>query len=441
MKKNDLTTGNVMSVLMALALPIMGSSLLQFTYNLVDMLWIGHLGSGAVASIGSASFFINLGYAISSLIMVGTGIKVAHCMGKKDQRAMAEYIQIGIRSTAILAGVYAILLMVLGKGLIGFFKLDDIKVARQAYHYLVWSAPMIFFACFNQLFTRLFASMGNTKSALWISAIGVVINMLLDPIFIYLLGWGVNGAAVATLIANAFMLMLYVQMGRSVFSLQLSRKRDWDKFKEISRLGAPMAYQRILFTVINILLAKLIATFGAEAVAAQKIGVQIEAVTYMVTGGLNGAVASFVGQNYGAKVYERLHQGYRAALVVGCGYAMCCATIFWLLPKQLAYLFVKEEGTLMITASYLVIIGYSQVFNAMEMVTSGLLTGIGKPKISSMVSVVFTTLRLPIAYLCVQYMGLNGIWWSITISTIIKGSVLVGIYLMHIRKQLKEVVA
>ena len=85
MKKVDLTKGNVAKVLLMLALPIMGSSLLQFTYNLVDMLWIGHLGSKSVASIGSASFFINLGSAIGALIVTGAGIKVAHAMGSKDK--------------------------------------------------------------------------------------------------------------------------------------------------------------------------------------------------------------------------------------------------------------------------------------------------------------------------------------------------------------------
>ena len=184
------------------------------------------------------------------------------------------------------------------------------------------------------------------------------------------------------------------------------------------------------------MLAKLIASFGAGAVAAQKIGVQIESVTYMVTGGLNGAVASFIGQNFGAKKYQRIQKGYQAAIIVGCVYAALSSVVFWGVPEQLAGLFVKELDTIAITAGYLRIIGYSQVFNAMEMVTNGLLTGIGKPKIPSYVSVIFTALRLPMAYVCVIYLGVEGIWWSITLSTILKGSVLVSIYLLKIKKQL-----
>ena len=76
MKKVDLTKGKVISVISALALPIMGSSLLQFTYNMIDMMWVGRLGSDAVASIGSSSLYINIGNAINSLVVIGTGIKV-----------------------------------------------------------------------------------------------------------------------------------------------------------------------------------------------------------------------------------------------------------------------------------------------------------------------------------------------------------------------------
>ena len=84
MKKVDLTQGNVLSVIAALAIPIVGSSLLQFTYNIVDMLWVGGLGSNAVASVGSSSFFTGLGYSINTLVVIGAGIKVSHALGRNE---------------------------------------------------------------------------------------------------------------------------------------------------------------------------------------------------------------------------------------------------------------------------------------------------------------------------------------------------------------------
>lgn len=441
MKKVDLTRGKVMPVLLTLALPIMGSSLLQFTYNLVDMLWIGHLGSDAVASIGSSSFFTALGYAINALIMIGTGIKVAHSVGKEDIEEAKDYIHAGMTLSGVIGTLYAMILLIFGKSFIGFLHLNNADVAQNAYIYLAWCAPMLFFGFFNNVFSRIFASLGNTKSALKISTVGIAINIMLDPILIYILGWGVAGAAIATLIANVVMFGAYLVVGKSFLHYDFKKKVDLQKVGEITRLGTPIAFQRILFTLINIMLAKLIATFGSDAVAAQKIGVQIESVTYMVTGGLNGAVASFIGQNFGAKKYERLHKGYQTALGIGIIYAAVSAIVFWVFPETLASLFVKETTTISIAADYLRIIAYSQIFNGMEMVSNGFLTGIGKPKIPSYVSVIFTALRLPMAYVCVRYLGVSGIWWSITISTILKGSVLYGIYKFKIAKELKNIAA
>ena len=436
MKKIDLTKGNVMKVLLALALPIMGSSLLQFTYNLVDMLWVGRLGSDAVASIGSSSFFISLGYAINALIMVGTGIKVSHCMGKADHVAMKEYIHTGVLLTAFTGLIYMSILIIFGKGLIGFLNLKDQKIVREAYLYLAFSGPMIFFAFFNNLLTRIFASLGNSKTAFKVNTVGVIANVILDPLFIYGMKWGVVGAAIATLVANILMFLLYLRKSKGEIDFRFNKKIDLSKIKEITILGSPIAFQRILFTLINILLAKMIATFGADAVAAQKIGLQIESITYMVTGGLNGAVASFVGQNYGARKYDRMRKGYLTALAIGSIYAALSAVIFLVFPEQLTSWFVDKGMTIAIASSYLKIIAYSQIFNAMEMVTNGFLTGIGKPKIPAIVSILFTALRLPIAYICVRYLGLEGIWWSITLSTILKGSVLVGIYQFKIKREL-----
>lgn len=292
MKNIDLTKGRVMSVLLALALPIMGSSLLQFTYNIIDMFWIGHLGTHAVTSIGSSSFFINLGYSINALIMIGTGIKVSQCMGKGDEEGVYAYIRQGMQMSMIIGLIYGLALIVFGKSFIGFLKLNDQSVENNAYLYLLWSAPMLWFACLNQLFARIFASLGNSKSAFRISLLGIGLNIVLDPLFIYGFKWGIIGAAIATLLANVVMFFIYLIVGKNYVKFELWTKLEKPKIKEITGLGLPVACQRILFTVISILMAKLIATFGADAVGAQKIGVQIESVTYMVTGGLNGAAAS-----------------------------------------------------------------------------------------------------------------------------------------------------
>ncbi len=439
MKKVDLTQGKVINVLTALALPIMGSSLLQFTYNLIDMLWVGGLGSDAVASIGSSSFFIGLGYSINSLVVIGTGIKVSHAIGEKNNKDVKQYINSGITINFVIAIIYALILIFLGKSFISFLNLNNEFVERNSYYYLAINAPILFFSFFNFLYTRIFSSFGNNGDSLKINAMGMILNIILDPIFIYIFKLGVLGAAIATLISNIAMFILYRIKSNGVLHYDKVIGIDKEKVMEIIRLGFPMAFQRILFTIVNIILAKIIAIFGTNSIAAQKIGLQIESITYMVIGGLNGAIASFTGQNFGASKFKRIKQGYYTALLLGITYSMIMSVIFIVFKEPIIRLFIREKNTILIASGYLQAVAFSQSFSTIEMVSNGLFTGLGMPKIPAMISIVFTVLRIPIALILMKTLGISGVWWSIAISSILKGTVAYFTYLIRIRRNYKDV--
>lgn len=437
MKKIDLTKGKVIKVLTALSVPIMGSSLLQFTYNLINMLWVGRLGSDAVASIGSSSFYIGLGYSINSLVVIGTGIKVAHALGRKNEVEVKEYINAGILINIIIGLIFGLFLILGGKSLIDFLHINNLIVEKDAYLYLALSGPTMFLVFFNFLYARILGSFGNNKLAFIINAIGVIINIILDPILIYGFKFGVLGAAIATLLANIIMFVLYLTKSSGVLKFNFDIRIEYNKVKEIIILGFPMALQRILFTVINIFLARIIAIFGSDAIAAQKIGLQIESITYMVIGGLHGAVAAFTGQNYGAKKYNRIKEGYNTALKLGIIYSLIMALIFIFFNVPFVKLFVNDEHTIVIAKAYLQAVAFSQIFSTIETVSNGIFTGIGKPKISSIISVIFTALRIPMALVLIKPFGLNGIWISISVSSILKGSVAYLLYIIEVKRKYK----
>ena len=112
----------------------------------------------------------------------------------------------------------------------------------------------------------------------------------------------------------------------------------------------------------------------------------------------------------------------RTALKLGGTYALMTTLVFWLLPRPIVRLFIAEGIAVEIAVSYLIIIGFSQVFSAVEMITNGLFTGMGMPKISANISILFTVLRIPLALLFMNQWGIAGIWWSITASSILKGT-------------------
>lgn len=428
MKKVDLTQGKVLSVIAALAIPIMGSSLLQFTYNIVDMFWVGGLGSDAVASVGSSSFFIGLGYSINTLVVIGAGIKVSHALGSNEEHKAKAYINSGIFVNFILGLLYALILIFAGKYFIGFLNLGNEVVEKGANLYLIVSAPMLFFSFFNQMYIRILGSYGHNSNALKISVVGIVLNIILDPIFIYMFKFGVLGAAIATLISNIVMFIMFRINSKGLFNFDFKIGIEKSKVIEIIRLGFPMSFQRILFTLVNIILARIISTFGSDAIAGQKIGLQIESITFMVIGGLNGAIASFTGQNFGAKKYNRIIKGYRTSLNIGIVYAVITSIVFILFPEYIVTIFIKDDSTIKIASMYLQTIAYSQIFSAIEMVSNGMFTGLGMPNIPATISIIFTVLRIPMALVFTKYFDVNGVWLSISVSSILKG---IASYIMY----------
>ncbi len=436
MKKVDLTKGNVMKALTDLSIPIMCSSFLQFLYGLIDMIWVGALGSYAITVVGSSSFFTGLGYSINSIVVIGTGIKVAHSIGKKEDRNIKEYINIGLVINLIIGLLYSIALVFLGKYFIGFLNLQNTEIQIDSYIYLAICAPMLFLSFFNTLYIRILNSFGNNKISLKISIIGIVINIILDPVLIYILNFGVLGAAIATLIANLIMFILFNINSWEIVKFRFSVGLNYKKGVEIIKLGFPIATQRIVFTLVNIVIARIIAEFGDNAIAAQKIGLQIESVSYMVIGGLNGAISSFTGQNFGARKYDRVNIGYKTALKIGAVYSVMITAVFIVFSKGLAGIFVNNNSTVIMASNYLKILGLSQFFSMLEMVSNGMFTGIGKPKIPSIISIIFTTARIPIALSLMGYLGLDGIWLSFAISSILKGLTAILVYRFRIYNNL-----
>ncbi|WP_411553725.1 MATE family efflux transporter [Paenibacillus lautus] len=254
-------------------------------------------------------------------------------------------------------------------------------------------------------------------------------NIILDPFLIYgfgsFKGWGVAGAAIATLTANLLVTLLFIMKTKNLE--MISKKSVWNSrlMKEVIRLGVSITIQRVTFTIISIFIAKIIVGWGADAIAVQKVGIQIESISYMTIGGLQGAIAAFFGQNYGARRLDRIQQGYRKAFALTSIFGTFISLIFILFPQQLFSLFLTDDTSMKLGEDYMRIIGFSQLFMCMELMTVGAFNGIGKTHIPPIFSILFTALRIPLALLLSEPFGLNGVWMSIALSSVFKGIILV----------------
>lgn len=217
----------------------------------------------------------------------------------------------------------------------------------------------------------------------------------------------------------------------------MKEKINTNKMKEVLKISFPASAQSLIFTFISMVIAKIVIRFGTDAIATQKIGIQIESITWMTIGGLQGAIAAFVGQNYGAKKVERIHEGYQYALKIVTIFSLIITFIFLLFPKPIFSIFISDAKVIDMGVGYMVAIAFSQVFMAFEMLSVGAFNGIGKTHAPPIVSITFTALRIPMALVLSNLFGLSGVWWSISISSIFKGIVLVLWYKHVLKTELK----
>ncbi len=427
--------------LVKLALPVVMALLLQITYNTVDLYWVGRISSDAVAAVGSAGFFMSLGISICSIVSMGAMVKISQAVGAKDYLMQRRYAAAAIILALIIGGSYVFSLILFPDKLISIFDIPNENVNSMAASYLRILGFGAILSYLNITLTAILNAHGKTKLSFKAVLYGNIVNIILDPIFIILLDMGVEGAAWATVTAwsSSFIYYYTIIYRKRLVAIEfegLSRR----VYSMILRVGSASAAQRILFTVIAIAIGKVTASFGADAIAAQKVGLQIESLTFMVVGGMQQAISIMVGQKYGAAKYDDIRHMYRSALKVALSVAAVSTTLFMLLPTQLVSIFVDDPATIETGRYYLIVVGISQIFMAAEMITGGAFNGLGLTHYSATISIIFTSMRIPLAIaLSATSLGVVGIWWSISITSIIKGIVSVIIYRMKAKKLVNKV--
>lgn len=439
---NDLTNGNITETLLKLTMPILGSSLLMMLHNLIDMFCVSRLGSAEVSAAGTGGFFIWLAMSLSALSRIGAQIKVSHAVGQKDFQTARRYVESGIFIAFIMGIFLAVLLLTFKNSLIAFFHFRDKTVVSLSIDYITVVGFAMPFFFLNPVLSAIFQGAGNSRLPFTINLSGLGANILLNFILIFGLGpipaLGVHGAALATSFSQALMTFSYLFVMLNMQSVFLtptfSNGIDWKRSREILLMGLPYGIQETLFTIISIVIARFVSPFGNSQIAAQKLGSQIEAISWESSSGFSAALTAFVGQNYTAGKKERIWKGYRNTICFSATIGLIAFLLFFFFGKQIFLLFFPSDlRTVEAGNVYLKILSYSQIMMCIEITTSGLFNGIGKTHIPSIIGIVFTALRIPFAYILCQpeYLGVEGIWWVTSVSSIIKGLVALTVYLFY----------
>lgn len=438
--KSNLTEGHILKKLVVMALPIMGTSLIQMAYNLTDMIWVGVLGSRAVTAIGTAGFFTWLAFAFIVIPKIGAEVGVSQSVGRKDKEETKNYIRHSIQMNVVLAIFYGLALIIFRNQLIGFFHIKGDDIISMAISYLVIvSLGMVFFFL-PPVLTSIFNGHGDSRTPFLINTVGLAVNIVLDPLLILGIGpfpkLGVAGAAVATIFAQFIVAMTFIIVIRKktdfFTGLNFLQKPDWGHINRIVKLGLPVALQSGAFTLIAMVIARILAKWGPTPIAVQSVGSQIESISWMTAGGFQTALSAFVGQNYGAKKWDRIYKGYFTALGIMSIIGIITSSLLIFLPGPIFSIFIREPKVVQDGMIYLRILGLSQLFMCIEIMTAGAFNGLGKTVPPSVVGISLNALRIPGALLLTIGLGLTGVWWSITLSSVFKGLILASWFIIFL---------
>lgn len=443
--EGNLTKGPILKTLTKLAIPIMASSFLGTLYNITDMAWIGLLGSKAVAGVGVGGMFTWLSQGLAAMARMGGQVQVAQCIGRGERDRAHGFAQAAVQLATLMGMAYAVISLLFTRQMVAFFQLTDLEAQTAALSYTKIACGLIVFSFLTLTMTGLYTAQGDSKTPFLANLIGLVTNMILDPVLILGPGpfpkLGVVGAAIATVTAQAIVMTMMIlgviiQKKENVLKgIRLTAKIPKEYLGGLCRIGIPTAIQGMAYCAISMVLTRMVSAYGAEAVATQRVGGQIESISWNTADGFAAALNAFIAQNYGAGKMDRVRKGYRASLWTVGIWGLLISFVFICFPQAIADIFFHEPKAVATAVGYLVIIGFSEAFMCVELTTVGALSGLGRTRLCSIISITFTSARIPLAIILGGLIGLSGIWWALSVTSIIKGIIFTCTFLWITRKR------
>ncbi|WP_164470834.1 MATE family efflux transporter [Vaginisenegalia massiliensis] len=428
-KEVDLLKGPIISTLVTFSIPIMTVSFMQMAYNLTDIFFVGQLGVQAVAATGTMGYFLWVGESLMHMPQLGVRVLGAQRYGAGQTDRVVKSIACGGQIAFALSLVFAGLLFFANQPLIAFFHLEP-QVAQLAGQYsrvMAWGMPFSFLA---PILSAAFNSIGNSQTPFRINMLGLLANVILNPIFIFGLGpfvpMGVAGAALGTVLAKALVFFLLWRACRQHETLLAYipwfKRASLKDALEVIKIGLPSAAQSLVHVFVSMFLNRLVASYGSVAVAVFSTGSQFESISWLTSEGFAYGLTAFIGQNYGARLKNRIQEGTRKGLLVLAILGLVATSLLIGFRYQLFPIFIpNDQQAMLLGANYLLILGFSQFFMCIEIGSTGIFQGLGQTAIPSSIGILFNLLRIPLAIVLTPVLGLNGVWWALTLSSIMKG--------------------
>ncbi|MBI9034974.1 MAG: MATE family efflux transporter [Bacteroidales bacterium] len=416
----DLTKGNTTKLILQFAAPMLLGNVFQQLYNIIDSIIVGKfIGKEALAAVG-ASFpiiFTLISFVIG--ISMGFTIIISQYFGAKNLekvRSTIETMYIFLFGAAI---IISILGMLLSKQIFIWTGLPE-DILPQATLYLnVYFGGIIFFFGFNGT-SSILRGLGDSKTPLYFLIISTVMNIVLDLLFIVGFGWGVEGAAIATILAQggAFVTaIIYINRTNELTSLKTWRLK-FDKliFRKSLKIGLPSGLQQTFVSLGMIALFWIVNGFGTDTVAAYSVAMRIDSLASMPAMNFAAALTTFVGQNLGANRSDRIKLGLISTLKMSSLVCILLTIVIVIFKKPLMMLFTNDITVIEIGAEYLVIVSSFYLVFTSLFIFGAIMRGAGDTIVPMFITLfALWAIRIPVALFLSKQIGVVGIWWAIPI--------------------------
>lgn len=407
-----------------MALPLMGISFIQITYNLVDMFWLGRYSDSAVAAVGTAGLINYIGNSLAMIGRVGAATWISQSYGRRDYNNVIGYVENGFKVNIFISLLYTIIAALFMNSFLDFFTLTE-TVRTYAVEYLRIQIAGMLIVFLNPMFAVSYNSMGDSVTPFKLSVIGLILNFIMDPLFIHVFNMGVKGVALATVLAQAVVLIIFIVISKKdeiMGVVDLKRKTNMTKVKNIVKVGLPVSVQSTGMAIIASVLNTFISRFGPMPMAVFSLGVQIESICWMTADGFAVAVTSFMGQNLGAENYDRMDQGFKEAIKLFILIGAIASSVLIFFGENLIGLFMPGDPAAIAEGGRLLkIMGASEVLMAIEIGITGALSGVGLTRFPAVNGLVGNSLRIPLALILMPHFGVLAIWMVISMTMAIKG--------------------
>lgn len=437
MKENKMGTMEVRRLILTMSLPIMISMLVQALYNIVDSMFVARVSEAALAAVSLCYPIQMIMVAVACGTGVGINALLSRYLGEKKQEKASQVAMHGLFCAICNWLVFAVIGLFFSEAFLRLFS-DDVQIIMMGISYMQ-ICTICSFGVFVQItYERIMQSTGNTIYNMVIQGVGALINIILDPIFIFGLGpvpaLGTAGAAIATVIGQIVAMFLGIIITqKKIREIQLSVRGfhiDGMLMKAMYRIAIPAILMQSIMSFMTVMMNMILAPFSEMAVSVFSIYYKLQQFVFMAVLGMNNALIPILSYNYGANQMERIRESIRFALWMSCVIMAIGTVVFQLFPTQLLYLFDAKEAMLSIGIPALRTISVSFVFAGISMVLCSVFQALGSPNHSLLVTLLRQmVILLPLAYGFSSAFGLDMCWWSFPITEVL--CALLSLYLLR----------